>query len=157
MSIINQNSSVFAPIIGNDEFIKSSPNLRINPSVSVISNVVDMIAQKVEMECELSKKPFSPELVIKMYDKVKQDKNNGTLFEKLDDVSKKLGANILSVFNTIQYEVKPTVDKLQSEILAMTNKILGDDEVVDDINVIELLHNGQKVKVYAPYSDGLPF
>ena len=132
MSIINQNSSVFAPIIGNDEFIKSSPNLRINPSVSVISNVVDMIAQKVEMECELSKKPFSPELVIKMYDKVKQDKNNGTLFEKLDDVSKKLGANILSVFNTIQYEVKPTVDKLQSEILAMTNKILGDDEVVDD-------------------------
>lgn len=132
MSIINQNSSAFAPIIGNDEFVKSSPNLRINPSVSVISNVVDMIAQKVEMECELSKKPFSPELVIKMYDKVKQDKNNGTLFEKLDDVSKKLGANILNVFNTIQYEVKPTVDKLQSEILAMTNKILGDDEVVDD-------------------------
>ena len=88
MSITNQNSSAFAPIIGNDEFIKSSPNLRINPSVSVISNVVDMIAQKVEMECELSKKPFSPELVIKMYDKVKQDKNNGTLFEKLDDLFK---------------------------------------------------------------------
>ena len=39
----------------------------------------------------------------------------------------------------------------------MEYELAKDDEVVDDINVIELLHNGQKVKVYAPYSDGLPF
>jgi len=70
---------------------------------------------------------------------------------------------------------KRFIDKLKSggrnltECIANANKpkcikidgieyeLAKDDEVVDNVDVILVNYNGQQVKVYAPYGDGLPF
>lgn len=132
MSIINQESSTFEPIIGTEDFIQSTPNLSVNPSVSVISNVVDMLQHKIEMACDLEKREITPSAIIEMYSKMKKDPTNSVLFDKLDDVANQLGSNITGVFNTIQYSVKPTVDKLHSDITNMVTRIMSEDEVVDE-------------------------
>lgn len=36
-------------------------------------------------------------------------------------------------------------------------ELAKDSDVVDDLNVMMINYNGQQVKVYAPYGDGLPF
>lgn len=48
---------------------------------------------------------------------------------------------------------KPKTIKIDN----MEYKLAKDDEPVDDKKVILVNYNGQQVKVYAPYEDGLPF
>ena len=79
-----------------------------------------------------------------------------TMFESYDgpkrfmEKIKSGGKNLTECMKLVNKPKTIVIDNMEYELAK-------DDEVVDDINVIELLHNGQKVKVYAPYSDGLPF
>jgi len=132
MSITSQESSVYIPIIGTEDFVKHSPDLAINPAVNDLSNTVNLLHQRLVMLQDNSKQPITAKSIITEYNKMKQDRSNNFLFARLDNIASQLGANICNTFNTIQYDIKPTVDKLQTKIEQMTAKSMEEDEVVDD-------------------------
>ena len=79
-----------------------------------------------------------------------------TMFESYDgpqrfiEKLKSGGRNLTECMNSLTKPKTIKVDGLEYEIAK-------EDEQVDDINVILVEYNGEKVKVYAPYKDGLPF
>lgn len=42
MTVNDQESSVYIPIIGTEDFAKNAPELAINPAVTDLSNTVDL-------------------------------------------------------------------------------------------------------------------
>lgn len=46
MTINDQESSVYIPIIGTEDFAKNAPELAINPAVTDLSNTVDLLDRK---------------------------------------------------------------------------------------------------------------
>lgn len=132
MTIINQESSVYVPIIGNEDFAIKTPDLSIDSTVVDLNNVVEMLHQRLSMIHEHGKKPVTAESVILEYSKMKHDSSNNFLFNKLDGIASSLGSNIVGVFNTIQYNVKPTVDTLKAKIEKMTSELMSENEVTDD-------------------------
>lgn len=132
MAIINQESSVYVPIIGNEDFAIKTPELSINPAVSELNTVVEMLQQRLEMIQENRKTPITAESVVLEYSRMKHDPSNNFLFGKLDSIASSLGGNIVNVFNTIQYDIKPTVDTLKAKIETMTSEMMDENEVVDD-------------------------
>lgn len=79
-----------------------------------------------------------------------------TMFESYDGPQRfiekiKLGGRNLTECMELAKQPKTIkVDNMEYELARA-------DEVVDNINVILVNYNGQDVKVYAPYGDGLPF
>lgn len=132
MTVNEQESSVYIPIIGNEDFAKNAPELAINPAVTDLNYTVDLLHQRLVMLQDNDKKPVTAQSVIAEYTKMKHDPSNAFLFNKLNDVAASLGSNICNVFNTIQYKIKPTVDKLQAKIEKMTAEDMDSNEVVDD-------------------------
>lgn len=132
MTVNDQESSVYIPIIGTEDFAKNAPELAINPAVTDLSNTVDLLHQRLVMMQDNAKTPVTAQSVIAEYSKMKHDPSNEFLFNRLNNTAASLGANICNVFNTIQYKIKPTVDTLQAKIEKMTAESMNEGEVVDD-------------------------
>ena len=84
------------------------------------------------------------------------DSDATNMFESFDGPQRfrdKIKAGGRSLAECAIHNNRPKKIKVDS----MEYELANDDELVDDKNVITVDYNGQQVKVYAPYGDGLPF
>lgn len=67
-------------------------------------------------------------------------------------IDKMVGKNLTESLRMLKEQKPETID-----INGVEYKVAPENAIVDDKEIIEVLYNGNKVKVYSPYKDGLPF
>ena len=106
--------------------IAQLPELNFRSNIVDIASAVDILANGVSMEFnedDLTNEPVEGEAAEEMvkktlaaYQKLKSNDDYESCFVTLNKLANKLGANLITTFNALQYKVKPTVDELKASL-----------------------------------------
>lgn len=107
MTVNDQESSVYIPIIGTEDFAKNAPELAINPAVTDLSNTVDLLHQRLVMMQDNAKTPVTAQSVIAEYSKMKHDPSNE--FYSTDSTIPLLHWVLTSVMSSILFSIRSSL------------------------------------------------
>ena len=139
MNLTDVDSSVYAAMLAAeiddvaDNGLKSD-NPDVNAAIDVISEEVDGDVGDLEQQSGQTEEEYKQmvcERVAAAYNRLKKSGRLSACFDRLDAISKQLGANISKSFNVLANDVSDTVETLADDITSTTNNELDADGVTD--------------------------